>query len=145
MKEVKVKYFNKEIDRLEKIAKGDWIDLRCAVPGGVTIKAGEDKIIRLGVGMILPEDYEAHIAPRSSTFKKYGILLTNSVGVIDNSYSGNNDEWLADVYATRDTFIPFNERFLQFRIMPVMGEIEMQEVERLNDKDRGGYGSTGVK
>ena len=142
---IKVKYFNKEISRLEKIEKGDWIDLRCAVPGGVTIKAGGDAIIKLGVGMILPDGYEAHIAPRSSTFKKYGILLTNSVGVIDHSYNGDNDEWLADVYAVRDTYIPFNERFLQFRIMPVMGEVGLEEVEKLNDKDRGGYGSTGNK
>ena len=142
---IKVKYFNKDITKLEKIEKGDWIDLRCAVPGGVTIKAGEDKIIKLGVGMILPDGYEAHIAPRSSTFKKYGILLTNSVGVIDGSYNGNNDEWLADVYAVRDTYIPFNERFLQFRIMPVMGEVGIMEVEKLNNKDRGGYGSTGSK
>lgn len=142
---IKVKYFNKEISRLEKIAKGDWIDLRCAEPNGVTIKAGGDAIIKLGVGMILPDGYEAHIAPRSSTFKKYGILLTNSVGVIDHSYNGDNDEWLADVYAVRDTFIPFNERFLQFRIMPVMGEVGLKEVEKLNDKDRGGYGSTGNK
>jgi dUTP pyrophosphatase len=142
---IKVKYFNKDIEKLQKIEKGDWIDLRCAVPGGVTIKAGEDAIIKLGVGMILPEGYEAHIAPRSSTFKKYGILLTNSVGVIDGSYNGDNDEWLADVYAVRDTYIPFNERFLQFRIMPVMGKVGLEEVEKLNDKDRGGYGSTGHK
>ena len=142
---IKVKYFNKDIEKLQKIAKGDWIDLRCAVPGGVTIKAGGDAIIKLGVGMILPDGYEAHIAPRSSTFKKYGILLTNSVGVIDGSYNGDNDEWLADVYAVRDTYIPFNERFLQFRIMPVMGKVGLEEVEKLNDKDRGGYGSTGSK
>ena len=142
---IKAKYFNKDIEKLQKIEKGDWIDLRCAVPGGVTIKAGGDAIIKLGVGMILPDGYEAHIAPRSSTFKKYGILLTNSVGVIDHSYSGDNDEWLADVYAVRDTYIPFNERFLQFRIMPVMGEVGFEEVEKLNDEARGGYGSTGSK
>lgn len=141
--QIKIKYFNKDISKIEKIAKGDWIDLRCAEPNGAEIRKGKDAVIRLGVGMILPEGYEAHIAPRSSTFKKYGILLTNSVGVIDNSYSGNNDEWLVDVYATRDVYIPFNERFMQFRIVPVMGGIDIEEVEKLNDIDRSGFGSTG--
>ena len=150
--EIKIKYFNKDITKIEKISKGDWIDLRCASVnshtdncGGVSIKAGHSALIHLGVGMILPDGYEAHIAPRSSTFKKYGILLTNSVGVIDNSYSGNNDEWLADVYATRDTFIPFNERFLQFRIIESQPAINFIEVDKLNDISRGGFGSTGVK
>lgn len=143
--QIKIKYFNKNITKIEKITKGDWIDLRCAEPNGVEIRKGKSAVIKLGVGMILPEGYEAHIAPRSSTFKKYGILLTNSVGVIDNSYNGDNDQWLADVYATRDTYITFNERFLQFRIMPVMEEVSLEEVEKLNDKDRGGFGSTGNK
>ena len=165
--EIKIKYFNKDITKIEKISKGDWIDLRNAdktdmtstlvasseIAGafereyeyGVSIKAGHSALIHLGVGMILPDGYEAHIAPRSSTFKKYGILLTNSVGVIDNSYSGNKDEWLADVYATRDTFIPFNERFLQFRIIESQPAFNFIEVDKLNDISRGGFGSTGVK
>ena len=152
---IKVKYFNPLITKMEKITKGDWIDLRNASRDignsdglkepGVYLKAGQAAHISLGVGMILPEGYEAHIAPRSSTFRKYGILLTNSVGVIDNSYSGNNDEWGADIYAIRDTFIPFNERILQFRIIENQPAIEFEEVEKLNDKNRGGFGSTGSK
>lgn len=143
--ELKIKYFNKSISKVEKIEKGDWIDLRCAEPNGVHIKKGKSVKIRLGVGMILPEGYEAHVAPRSSTFKKYKVLLTNSVGVIDNCYSGNKDEWFVVFYAVEDTFIPFDERILQFRIIENQPKFDIIEVEKLNDVSRGGFGSTGSK
>lgn len=142
---IKIKYFDKKTIKLEKIAQGDWIDLRCCNESGINLLTGESAVIHLGVGMILPKGWEAHIAPRSSTFRKYGILLTNSVGVIDNTYSGNDDEWLAEVYATRDIFIPYGERLFQFRIIKNQPEIKFVEVEKLNDKNRGGFGSTGRK
>ena len=140
---IKVKYFDKGIDKIEKISKGDWIDLRAAET--VELKAGEFKLIPLGVGMILPDGYEANIAPRSSTFKNYGIIQTNSFGVIDNSYSGDNDQWRMPVYATRDTVINKNDRICQFRINKIQPEFEVVEVKHLGDKDRNGFGSTGVK
>lgn len=140
---IKIKYFDKEIDKLEKFPNGDWIDLRCAEE--TTLKAGEFKLIPLGIGMILPLDYEVHIAPRSSTFKNYGIIQTNSVGVIDNSYSGEKDEWKMPVYATRDTVIHKNERICQFRIVKKMPSVQIVEVEHLNSNSRGGFGSTGTK
>ena len=154
MKRIKIKYFARDITPIEAIEKGNWIDLRNASDNsgkyetgtyGLHLLAGQTYLVHLGVGMILPKGYEAHIAPRSSTFKKFGLLLTNSVGVIDNSYSGNNDEWLAMVLATRDCFLPYNERFMQFRIMKIQPKIRFIEVDKLNDKDRGGYGSTGGK
>lgn len=138
---IKVKYFDKEIDKIEKISKGDWCDLRAAET--VELKAGEFKLIPLGVGMILPDGYEANIVPRSSTFKNYGIIQTNSFGVIDNSYSGDNDQWRMPVYATRDTIINKNDRICQFRINKIQPEFEVVEVEHLNTTDRGGFGSTG--
>lgn len=107
-KTIEIKYFSNDIDRVEKIPNGDWVDLRASKD--VELKKGNFKLIPLGVGMILPEGYEAHIVPRSSRFKHYGIIQTNSVGIIDNSYSGDNDEWKMPVYATRDTVIHKNER-----------------------------------
>lgn len=138
-----IKYFSDDIVRIEKISKGDWIDLRSAED--VELKAGEWKAIRLGIGMILPEGYEAHVAPRSSTFKNFGIIQTNSVGVIDNSYCGEEDEWRWSAYALRDTVVHKNDRICQFRIMEKQPEFEFVEVEHLKDKSRGGFGSTGVK
>ena len=139
--EVYIKYFSDEIIRIEKIAKGDWIDLRCAEE--VEMKAGELKLIRLGVGMILPEGYEAHLAPRSSTFKNFGIIQANSVGVIDNSYCGEEDEWRMAAIALKDTVIHVNDRICQFRIMEKQPEFQFVTVEHLKDKSRGGFGSTG--
>ena len=138
-----IKYFDDEITKIEKLAKGDWIDLRAAED--VEMKSGEFRYLRLGVGMILPEGYEAHIAPRSSTFKNFGIILTNSVGVVDNSYCGDADEWKAPVYALRDTHIKKNERICQFRIMERQPELEFITVDKLRDDSRGGFGSTGTK
>lgn len=139
--EIKIKYFSNDIDKITKIDKGDWIDLRASED--VTMKAGEFKLIPLGIGMILPEGYEAHLVPRSSTFKNFGIIQTNHCGIIDNSYSGDEDMWRMPVYALRDTEIKKNERICQFRIMEKMPEVTFTEVDHLNDKSRGGFGSTG--
>lgn len=139
--EIKIKYFTDDIEKITKIDKGDWIDLRASED--VTLKAGDFKLIPLGIGMILPEGYEAHIVPRSSTFKNFGIIQTNHCGIIDNSYSGDEDMWRMPAYALRDTEIKKNDRICQFRIMEKMPEITFTEVAKLNDKSRGGFGSTG--
>ena len=140
--QIKIKYFTDQIDKLTKITQGDWIDLRSAET--ITLKAGDFKLIPLGVAMQLPAGYEAHIAPRSSSFKKWGILQTNSIGIIDNSYCGDNDQWLMSVYATRDTIINQNDRICQFRIVKNQEPVEFITVEHLDNSDRGGYGSTGI-
>lgn len=140
---IKIKYFDKEIEPIEKIAAGDWIDLRAAET--VNLSKGDLFPIKLGVGMILPEGYEAHLLPRSSTASKFGIICGNSMGVIDNSYSGDEDEWKFLAYAIRKTTINKGDRICQFRIMKKMPEIEFETVEHLNDISRGGFGSTGVR
>lgn len=140
--QIKIKYFTDQIDKLAKITQGDWIDLRSAET--VALKAGDFKLLPLGVAMQLPAGYEAHIAPRSSSFKKWGILQTNSIGIIDNSYRGDNDQWLMSVYATRDTIINQNDRICQFRIVKNQEPVEFITVEHLDNSDRGGYGSTGI-
>lgn len=137
---IKIKYV-RDIEKIKPLEVGDWIDLRCA--DDVTMKAGEYKAIPLGVAMELPKGYEALVAPRSSTFKKYGVLLANSIGVIDESFKGDNDEWHFLAYAVRDTFIPKNERICQFRIIQHQPCIGLCEVESLGNVDRGGIGSTG--
>jgi dUTP pyrophosphatase len=136
-----IKYHNKDLKKIESIKVGDWIDLRAAE--NVKLKKGESRLISLGVSMKLPEGYEAHVVPRSSTFKTWGILQTNSMGVIDNSYSGTNDIWKMPVRATRDTEIHVNDRICQFRIMPRMQDVTFIETESLDETDRGGFGSTG--
>ena len=142
MEEIKVKYFVDGIDELCAVAgKSDWIDLHAAEE--VTLKAGEFRLIPLGVAMALPEGYEAHIVPRSSTFKNYGILQTNSMGVVDSSYCGDNDQWRMPVYATRDVTIEKGARICQFRIMKNQPELCFIRVEHLDGPDRGGFGSTG--
>lgn len=142
MERILVKYFG-DVEHIGKIAVGDWIDLRAAED--VHMKAGEYKMFPLGVAMQLPAGYEAIVAPRSSTFKKYGIILVNSIGIIDESYCGDNDQWQYLAYAVRDTFIPKNERICQFRIIKHQPEIELVEVDSLGNADRGGIGSTGTK
>ena len=142
MKTINIKYHNSDLKKIEKIEIGDWIDLRAAED--VELKAGDFKIISLGVSMKLPEGYEAHVVPRSSTFKTWGVLQTNSMGVIDNSYSGTNDIWRFPAYATRDTKIKVNDRLCQFRIVKKQPKVELIEVDRLDDTDRGGFGSTGT-
>lgn len=142
MEEIKVKYFVDGIDELCAVAgKSDWIDLHTAEE--VTLKAGESHLIPLGVAMALPEGYEAHIVPRSSTFKNYGILQTNSMGVVDSSYRGDNDQWRMPVYATRDVTIEKNARICQFRIVRNQPPLTFTRVEHLGGPDRGGFGSTG--
>lgn len=138
---IKIKYFTNEIDKIQKIDKGDWIDLRSAE--SVELKAGEFKLIPLGVAMELPKGYEAHVVPRSSTYKNFGIIQTNHQAVIDESYCGDNDQWYYPAYALRDTIINVNDRICQFRIMEKQPEITFEEVNFLSGKDRGGIGSTG--
>lgn len=141
MIQIDVKYFT-DIDPVQKITNGDWIDLRAAET--VTMKKGEFYLIPLGIGMILPSGYEAMLLPRSSTFKNYGIIMTHSMGVIDNSYNGDNDQWYFPAYATRDTQINKNERICQFRIQENQPRLKFNTVEHLLDTSRGGFGSTGV-
>ena len=142
METIKIKYFTDKIEKLTYIdGKSDWIDLRAAED--VSLKAGEFKLIPLGVAMELPGGYEAHVVPRSSTFKNFGIIQTNHQGVIDCSYCGDNDQWFMPVYAVRDTQIHVNDRICQFRIMENQPKIVFDEVEHLDHVDRGGHGSTG--
>ena len=144
MKEIKIKYLNDDITRLEYIdGKSDWIDLRAAEE--VELKAVEFKLIHLGVAMQLPEGYEAHIVPRSSTFKKWGIIQTNHCCIVDNSYCGPNDWWRMPVFALRDTKIEVNDRICQFRIQKNHPTLVFNEVEEMEANNRGGFGSTGTK
>lgn len=139
---IRIKYFNEEIERLRYIdGKSDWIDLRAAEE--ITMKAGEFKLIPLGIAMELPVGYEAHVVPRSSTFKNFGVIQTNSMGVIDESYCGDNDQWFFPAYALRDTMIHVNDRICQFRIMEHQPELYFEEAKELGHEDRGGHGSTG--
>lgn len=142
MEKIQIKYHNKNIDKIEAIKGGDWYDLRAAET--VQLKAGEFKLISLGVSMKLPEGYEAHIVPRSSTYKKWRIIQTNHMGVIDNSYSGDNDIWMMPVCAFENTTINENDRICQFRIVKKQPEIEFEVVEKLERENRGGFGSTGT-
>ncbi len=141
---LKVKYLNDEVKRLQYIdGKSDWIDLRAAER--VEMKAGEFKLIHLGVAIELPEGYEAHLVPRSSTFKNFGILQANSMGIIDETYCGPNDWYRFPALAMRDTVIEVNERICQFRIEKHQPALVFEEVAELAGKDRGGFGSTGTK
>ena len=142
MLNIDIVYHNPNMPKLEKVDNGDWIDLRASVGGA--FKKGDFALIDLGVSMRLPEGYEAHIAPRSSTFKHWGIFQTNSVGVIDNSFSGTNDVWKMPCFFTRDTVIEPNDRICQFRIVKKMEPVSFTEVTELNSTDRGGFGSTGT-
>lgn len=126
----------------ERIAVGDWIDL--CNSEDVSINTFECKPIPLGVCMKLPEGYEAHLLPRGSTYKNFGIIQANSMGIIDESYCGDNDQWFMPAIALRGTFIPKGSRICQFRIMPKMEKVKFVETFQMLDKDRGGYGSTGV-
>ena len=144
MKMIKIKYFNDQLERLCYIeGKSDWIDLRASED--VELKCGEYKLIPLGVAMELPKGYEAHIVPRSSTFKNFGILQTNSCGVVDCTYCGDEDMWRMPVYAVRDTRIQMNERICQFRIFENQPQIIFDEVKTMGNSNRGGFGTTGVK
>jgi dUTP pyrophosphatase len=150
METIKIKYHDYDIERLNKIKIGDWIDLRAAET--VFVPKGGSKTISLGVSMKLPEGYEAHVVPRSSTFNNFGVIQTNGIGIIDNSYSGTNDIWRFQAFCLvpKDkggygTTIHKNDRICQFRIVKKQPEIEFDEVLVLDEIDRGGFGSTGVK
>lgn len=139
---IKIKYHSKEISKLEYIeGKSDWIDLRSAEH--VILKKGEFKLINLGISMELPKGYEAVIVPRSSTYKNFGIIQTNHMGVIDETYCGDNDVYMMPVLAMRDTEINVNDRICQFRIQRHQPQIIFEEVEHLGNENRGGIGSTG--
>lgn len=144
MAKIRIKYLSDQIEPLRYIdGKSDWIDLRAAED--VFIKKGEYRQISLGVAMELPDGYEAHVVPRSSTYKKFGLIQTNSYGVIDASYCGDEDLWMIPVLATRDTWVHVNDRICQFRIMKHQPSIEFQAVESLDNCNRGGFGTTGTK
>lgn len=139
---IKIVYHTDAIDKLDYIeGKSDWIDLRAAEE--VSFRAGEFQMINLGVSMELPKGYEAHVVPRSSTFKNYGLIQTNSYGVIDQTYCGQDDIWHWPAYATRDTVVHVNDRICQFRIMENQPRIRFEEVDVLEGENRGGFGSTG--
>ena len=138
--DIKVKYFT-DIEPLQQIEGGDWIDLRAAED--VEMKAGDFKLIPLGVAMELPEGYEAHAVPRSSTFKKWGVIQTNHMGVLDHSYKGDNDQWMFPALAMRDTVIHKNDRICQFRIVRNQPNLNFITVDHLDNPDRGGFGSSG--
>ena len=142
MEQIKIKYFTDKIDKLAYIdGKSDWIDLRASEE--VTLKQGEFALVPLGVAMELPKGYEAQNEPRSSTYKNFGVIQANHCGVVDGSYCGDNDMWRMPVIAMRDTQIHVNDRICQFRIMKNQPEILFEEVEHLEGKDRGGFGTTG--
>ena len=149
---IKIKYFGEDLTRLESIKQGDLIDLYAAED--VTINEMDEALIPLGVAMEIPEGYRANLLPRSSTFKKWGIIVTNSMGIIDNSYCGDNDEWKLAVFCLKGrdfinnnkcTVIHKGDKIAQFEIVPTMPEIVLEEVDHLGNKDRGGFGSTGSK
>lgn len=145
--DIKVKYLHSDSYRLKILPGGDWIDL--AVDEDVHLNQFEFKLIQLGVAVQLPEVYEANIVPRSSTFIKYGILQTNSFGVIDNKYCGDDDWWKFPALAMRETVIPRGTRICQFKIVPTQWEdfyvnsFEFKEVFKFETESRGGFGSTG--
>ena len=142
--EIKVHYLSEEIEELRYIdGKSDWIDLRSA--RNISLKKGEFCLIPLGIAVELPAGYEAHIVPRSSTFKNFVITQTNSMGIIDESYCGDEDWWFWPALAMRDTVIHKNDRVCQFRIMEHQPAFSFVETDRLAGKDRGGFGSTGIR
>ena len=139
---INIKYFDDKLIKIEAIEKGDWIDLRSAIDA--EIKKDEFKLIPLGIAMQLPKGYEAHAVPRSSTFKNFGVIMTNHMGIIDNSYRGNNDQWYFPAYALEDTKIKKNDRICQFRIQKKQPRIHFNVMSTFKAEDRGGFGSTGV-
>lgn len=142
METIKIKYHDPDIEKLGLEQHGDWIDLRAAE--NVCLNAGEFQILSLGISCRLPVGYEAHIVPRSSTFRRWGIIQTNGMGVVDESYCGDNDIWGMPVYATRPTTICKGDRICQFRIMKKMEPVTFVQVDHLDSESRGGFGSTGA-
>ncbi len=140
--ELKVKYHDSELIKLEQVEGSDWIDLRSATD--IEIEQFESKKISLGISIEIPIGFEAHIAPRSGTFDKYGIIMTNGLGIIDNKYKGNEDIWGMNVWAVRKTKINKNDRICQFRIIEKQPNLIFNEVDDMNNENRGGWGSTGI-
>lgn len=139
---IKIKYHVKELEKLRYIdGKSDWIDLRVAED--VKMKAGEFRLISMGISVELPKGYEMWILPRSSAFKNFGVIQTNAMGVVDESFCGDNDIIHMPILAMRDTEMHINDRIGQFRIAKHQAEIHFMEVEHLNHADRGGFGTTG--
>ena len=143
MQEIKIKYHDPELQSIRPTPCGDWLDLRAAED--VHLRAGEFRLISLGVSMKLPDGYEAHIVPRSSTYKTWGIIQANHMGVVDNSYNGTNDVWKFPAIALVETDIHKNDRICQFRIVKKQDEVQFITVDELDETDRGGFGSTGTK
>lgn len=141
IEKIKVKYLA-DIPKLETYVNGDWIDLRAAED--VDMHPDEYKLIPLGIAVELPEGYEALIAPRSSTYAKFGIILANSLGIIDESYKGDDDQWHFPAYALNFCHISKGERICQFRIIKHQPELYITEVESIGNENRGGIGSTGT-
>ncbi len=140
---LRIKYHNKEIEKLTYIdGKSDWIDLRCAEE--TVFSTGDFKLVNLGISIALPEGYEALVVPRSSTFKTWGLLQTNSCGVIDETYCGDDDVWKWPAFATRDTVLHVNDRICQFRIIKHQPALIFEETGKLGGESRGGFGSTGT-
>lgn len=154
METIKIKYFYTNdkhgerisVKEISQTSYGNWIDLRALIENeSYSYQTGEHIMIPLGVAMKLPDGYEAHIVPRSSTFKNYGLIMTNHMGVIDNSYSGNEDQWLFSAFAYRSGIIHHNDRICQFRIMKSQPSLLFLKTDYLEGDNRGGFGSTGVK
>ena len=145
---IQIKYFDPDMPRMSMKSFGDWIDCRAARDYDLdpsTFKFTDMPIlIDLGFACKLPEGYEAHLAPRSSSFSKWGFLVVNSIGIIDSSYCGDGDHWMLAVYPTRKAHIDKYDRVCQFRIMKKQPSIIFEEVDSLG-VSRGGFGSTGVK
>ena len=139
---IKIKYHT-DILPIELNPNGDWVDLRAAED--ISMDVGDFKLISLGISMKLPDGYEAHIVPRSSTYRHWGIIQANHMGIVDNSYCGDNDIWKFPAIAVRETTIYKNDRICQFRIVKKQPALEFVEVDRLDEPDRGGFGSSGVK
>lgn len=155
--DIRIKYIDKYMIKLKKVDKGNWIDVRASKvfingiekewsnSGIIHYKKGDRVLVKLGFAMELPKGYEAFICARSSTFRNYGLMLVNSMGIIDTSYCGDEDEWMADFISYDDNYIVKNDRIAQFRIIESMGNINFNEVKFLDNKNRGGFGSTGVE
>lgn len=144
MLEIQVRYLDPDMPPLTYVeGKSDWIDLRAARE--ITLEKGEFKLIPLGIAVKLPQGYEAHVAPRSSTFKNYGLLQVNGVGVVDGSYCGDADEWFVPMLATRKVTVHKGDRICQFRVMENQPALHFRAVNHLEGENRGGFGSTGVK
>ena len=144
MEKIRIKYFDPELEKLAYIGgKSDWIDLRASET--MELKAGEFRLIPLGVAMELPAGYEAHVVPRSSTFKNFGIIQANHMGMVDESYCGDNDQWYFPAIAMRDTVIHAGDRICQFRIVEHQPKLNFVAVKTFGNSDRGGIGSTGTR